>query len=168
MDSQRRLPRPWVCGSLELTACARRSSSSTWFSRREGPSAHFAPTFPMGHAFCLARLVMCFFFSLSSLRPNVRSKEHASLFCLLANISLRITWVEGGRAQPDTPDRERSESRPRKMGVRSVGTSGAPFHMQLADYHLTTLFLQYLFNASYYRSMCLKSEAYRYFVYQDA
>src|SRR5713226_8126686 len=41
MDSQRRLPRPWVCGSLELTACARRSSSSTWFSRREGPSAHF-------------------------------------------------------------------------------------------------------------------------------
>src|SRR2546422_297325 len=93
MDSQRRLPRPWVCGSLELTACARRSSSSTWFSRREGPSAHFAPTFPMGHAFCLARLVVCFFFSLSSLRPDVRSKEHASLFCLLASISLRITWV---------------------------------------------------------------------------
>src|SRR5579859_3589169 len=41
MDSQPRLPRPWVCGSLELTACTRRSSSSTWFSRREGPSAHF-------------------------------------------------------------------------------------------------------------------------------
>ena len=92
MDSRRRLPRPWVCGSLELTACARRSSSSTWFSRREGPSAHFAPTFPMGHAFCLARLVVCFFFSLSSLRPDVRSQEHTSLFCLLASISLRIAW----------------------------------------------------------------------------
>jgi len=52
----------------------------------------FAPTFPMGHAFCLTRLVMCFFFSLSSLRPDVRSKEHTSLFCLLASISLRITW----------------------------------------------------------------------------
>src|SRR6266699_3952402 len=46
----------------------------------------------MGHAFCLARLVMCFFFSLSSLRPDIRSKAHASFFCLLANISLRITW----------------------------------------------------------------------------
>ncbi len=53
----------------------------------------FAPTFPMGHAFCLTRLVMCFFFSLSSLRPDVRSKEHTSLFCLLASISLRITWA---------------------------------------------------------------------------
>lgn len=47
----------------------------------------------MGHAFCLTRLVMCCFFSLSSLRPDIRSKEHASLFCLLASISLRITWV---------------------------------------------------------------------------
>jgi len=36
---------------------------------------------------------MCFFFSLSSLRPDIRSKAHASFFCLLANISLRITWV---------------------------------------------------------------------------
>jgi amino acid transporter len=46
----------------------------------------------MGHAFCLTRLVMCFFFSLSSLRPDVRSKALTSLFCLLASISLRITW----------------------------------------------------------------------------
>ena len=36
---------------------------------------------------------MCFFFSLSSLRPDVRSKEQTSLFCLLASISLRITWA---------------------------------------------------------------------------
>ena len=58
----------------------------------------FAPTFPMGHAFCLTRLVMCFFFFLSSLRPDIRSKEHTSLFCLLASISLRITWDTKGAA----------------------------------------------------------------------
>ena len=36
MGSPRCLPRPWVCKSLELTARARRSSSSAWFlsSRR--------------------------------------------------------------------------------------------------------------------------------------
>jgi hypothetical protein len=52
----------------------------------------FAPTFPMGHAFCLTRLVMCFFFSLSSLRPDVRSQEPVPLFYSLASISLRIPW----------------------------------------------------------------------------
>src|SRR5713226_5474133 len=99
MDSQRRLPRPWVCGSLELTACARRSSSSTWFSRREGPSAHFRTHVSDGSRFCLTRLVICCFFSLSSLRPDVRSKEHTSLFCLLASISLRITWARQSQSR---------------------------------------------------------------------
>ena len=92
MDSQRRLPRPWVCGSLELTACARRSSSRLGSPVERVRLLIFAPTFPMGHAFCLTRLVMCFVFSLSSLCPDIRSKEHTSLFCLLASISLRITW----------------------------------------------------------------------------
>src|SRR6266566_9969576 len=42
MDSQRRLPRPWVCGSLELTVRSRRSSSSTWILPSRGSVCPFA------------------------------------------------------------------------------------------------------------------------------
>src|SRR5712692_8400322 len=98
MDSQRRLPRPWVCGSLELTARSTKLILDLGSPVERVRLLIFAPTFPMGHAFCPTRLVMCFFFSLSSLRPDVRSKEHASLLCLLASISLRITWEAAGLA----------------------------------------------------------------------
>src|SRR5712691_6247763 len=42
MDSQRRLPRPWVCESLELTARSRRSSSSTWILPSRGSVCLFS------------------------------------------------------------------------------------------------------------------------------
>jgi hypothetical protein len=100
MDSQRRLLRPWVCGSLELTTCARRSSSSTWFSRREGPSAHFRTHVSDGSRFLPDTTGDVLLFLPLPLRPDVRSKEHASLFCLLASISLRITWARSPQEPP--------------------------------------------------------------------
>ena len=61
----------WVYESLELIALARRSSSSTWLLPSSGSLCRFSPPlFPMKHFFCQTRLVMCFFFSLSSLSPT--------------------------------------------------------------------------------------------------
>ena len=100
MDSQRRLPRPWVCGSLELIVRSTKLILDLGSPIERVRLLIFSPTFPMGHAFCPTRLVMCFFFSLSSLRTDVRSKEHASLFCLLATISLRITWARSPQKPP--------------------------------------------------------------------
>src|SRR2546425_352253 len=89
MDSQRRLPRPWACGSLELTALSRRSSSSTWILPSRGSVC------PFSHL-CFRWITLfarqdreSFLFSLLSPSPPVvptaGQRNRLLIFCSLAS-----------------------------------------------------------------------------------
>jgi hypothetical protein len=80
------------------------------FSRREGPSAHFRTHVSDGSRFLPDTTSNVFLFPPLLPRPDVRSKEHASLFCLLASISLRITWVPHHQTSLRTKKWVRDES----------------------------------------------------------
>src|SRR5258708_13684224 len=99
MGFQRCLPSPSVCESLELTARSRRSSSSTWVLSSRGSVCPFShPPFRWITLFALYD--RCVFslspsFSLSSLRPHDRSKEHPSHFSarlLVSRCASRGHW----------------------------------------------------------------------------
>src|SRR5260370_538809 len=75
MGSHPCLPRPWVCGPLELTACGIKDGVySTWILRSRG----FFCRFPRPLLPSFSRQV---------------EGTCSSLFCLFATISLRIPWV---------------------------------------------------------------------------
>ncbi len=80
LGSHPRLPRPWVCESLELTACARQSSSPTWILPSRGFACRFShPCFRSGtlfarqdrYSFPFSLLSYSHFFVLTVGRSNV-------------------------------------------------------------------------------------------------
>src|SRR5947208_840290 len=97
MGSQQRLPWPSVCGSLELTARSRRSSSSAWILPSRGSVCPFShPCFRWSTLLTDKIDILFSFPFFHPLLPSSRQqvKETCfSFFCLLASISLRIPWV---------------------------------------------------------------------------
>src|SRR5712691_1504018 len=90
MDSQRRLPRSWVCGSLELTALSTKLILDLDFPVERVRLPLFAPLFPMDHAFCQTRsrgFSLFPAFTFSSRCPDSRSKERASHFSVRLLVS---------------------------------------------------------------------------------
>src|SRR5947209_18361465 len=102
MGSQQRLPWPSVCGSLELTARSRRSSSSAWILPSRGSVCPFShPCFRWSTLLTDKIDILFSFPFFHPLLPSSRQqvKETCfSFFCLLASISLRIPWEKLGRA----------------------------------------------------------------------
>ena len=92
MDSQRRLLRPWVCGSLELTA-RDEARPQPGFSRREGPSAHFRTYVSDGSRFLPDTTGDVFLFLPSSLAPmsGQRNMPHFSARLLQSRCASRGT-----------------------------------------------------------------------------
>src|SRR5258708_38717304 len=94
MGSHPRLPRPWVCASLELTARARRSSSSTRILPSRGLVCRFSH--PCSRRSTLFARQDRYFFPFLFFHPLLPSfLRHveatcSSLFCFLATISLRL------------------------------------------------------------------------------
>src|SRR2546421_3611399 len=97
MGSQQRLPWPSVCGSLELTARSRRSSSSAWILPSRGSVCPFShPCFRWSTLLTDKIDILFSFPFFHPLLPSSRQqvKETCfSFFCLLASISLRIPWA---------------------------------------------------------------------------
>src|SRR5260370_20389911 len=96
MGSQQRLPWPSVCGSLELTARARRSSSSAWILPSRGSVCPFSHPCFRWSTLLTRHDRYSFLFSLPSPAPPfvpTTGQRNLLLIFLLANISLRIPWV---------------------------------------------------------------------------
>src|SRR5258708_4008969 len=97
MASQPRLPWPSVCGSLELTARARRSSSSAWILPSRGSVCPFSHPCFRWSTLLTRHDRYSFLFSLPSPAPPfvpTTGQRNLLLIFLLANISLRIPWVK--------------------------------------------------------------------------
>src|SRR5258708_32908051 len=95
MGSQQRLPWPSVCGSLELTARARRSSSSAWILPSRGSVCPFSHPCFRWSTLLTRHDRYSFLFSLPSPAPPfvpTTGQRNLLLIFLLANISLRIPW----------------------------------------------------------------------------
>src|SRR5258708_13000441 len=96
MGSQQRLPWPSVCGSLELTARARRSSSPAWILPSRGSVCPFSHPCFRWSTLLTRHDRYSFLFSLPSPAPPfvpTTGQRNLLLIFLLANISLRIPWV---------------------------------------------------------------------------
>src|SRR5260370_26177674 len=96
MGSQQRLPWPSVCGSLELTVRARRSSSSAWILPSRGSVCPFSHPCFRWSTLLTRQDRYSFLFSLPSPAPPfvpTTGQRNLLLIFLLANISLRIPWA---------------------------------------------------------------------------
>ena len=115
MGSQQRLPWPSVCGSLELTARSRRSSSSAWILPSRGSVCPFShPCFRWSTLLTDKIDILFSFPFFHPLLPSSRQqvKETCfSFFCLLASISLRIPWEAGEIPRSGHRGRSRASAR---------------------------------------------------------
>src|SRR4051812_35883270 len=101
MGSQRCLPRPSVCKSLEQQDARHSPLLDVCFPVERSNLCVFAAVSPRFHPFCRTRpivpLTFAFFLPLFPSACRQDEDTHCSLFCLLASNSLRIPWVFQGQ-----------------------------------------------------------------------
>lgn len=96
MGSLRRLPRPWGCEALELTARSTKLILDLVALVEQVRLPIFATWYQMDHAFCQTRSIFFALFLLSPAPPFVPTAGQRNMLLIfypLASISLRIPWV---------------------------------------------------------------------------